>query len=359
VPFVRSATGGRHRRLAGTKYSRGGRRPHVIDLELTMPDFAKQHGAARRRELTTALLVIMTIAVGLGTAGAQQHPQPKAAEQNPRWVSIRRVFGQGDVEGDYFRINLPRTDLHVRIGDVTLDPGLELTSYVGFMPTAAGQAGVMAMGEVVARQDEVPAVLAEARRQGVRITAVHNHLLDELPRIMYLHVMTQGEAAKVASAMRAVFAATATPLAPGRKEASSTDWSAVDAILGTHSEAEGPVAEYVFQRRERLTVHGMAVKSVGTLETASEVVFQRLGGGRVATVGELYLLPAEVDPVLRTLGEHGLHVTALHNHMLDDGPPRLWVHWYTTGDAATLARGIAATLAHMNSARKAMPEGGE
>jgi len=89
------------------------------------------------------------------------------------------------------------------------------------------------------------------------------------------------------------------------------------------------------------------------LEATSEVVFQRLGPGRVATAGELYLLPSEVEPVLRALDEHGLRVTALHNHMLDDGLPHYWVHWYTTGDDASLAKSVSAVLALMNSPRKA------
>ena len=41
--------------------------------------------------------------------------------------------------------------------------------------------------------------------------------------------------------------------------------------------------------------------------------------------------------------------------MVDDMPRMYWIHWYTTGDGPTLARGVAAALARMNSARKANP----
>ena len=211
------------------------------------------------------------------------------------------------------------------------------------------------MGEIILLQSEVPAALAEAHRQGVRVTAVHNHLLNETPRIMYMHVLAEGAAETVATKLRSVFATSATPLTPPTEEPSRVDWSAIDAVLGKHDEAEGSVAEYVFPRREALRVHGMPIKSSGTIETASEVVFQQLGGGRVANTGELYLLASEVEPVLRALDAHGLHVTAVHNHMLDDGPPHYWVHWYATGDGPTLARGVAAALAHTNSAKPAMP----
>jgi hypothetical protein len=48
---------------------------------------------------------------------------------------------------------------------------------------------------------------------------------------------------------------------------------------------------------------------------------------------------------------HGLHVTALHSHMLDDGPPHFWVHWHAAGDAAMLTRGVKAALALTNRVR--------
>jgi len=298
-----------------------------------------------------AAVLLALLALGRPSA-AQGNASPDA-----RWEPIRRVFGQGESEDGYFRINLPRSDLHVRIGGDALDPGFEFTSYVGFVP-AAGRDGVMAMGEVILLDTEVPAALAAARAQGVRVTAVHNHLLGETPRVAYVHVLAEGSAATVARELRAVFAASATPLAPAPEEPARADWSAIDGVLGKHSEAHGRVAEYVFPRRERLTVHGTPVKSTGTIESASEVVFQQLGGGRVASTGELYLLGSEVAPVTQALDAHGLHVTALHTHMLDDGPPRFWVHWYAAGDGATLARGVAAALALTHGATRAESGGG-
>ena len=309
--------------------------------------------------LTGAASCASLIAATPRETAAQQRSAKDSSQHDPRWAAIRQVFGQGKAEGKYFRVNLPRTDLHVSIGADTLDPGLELTSYVGFMPGTTAT-DVMAMGEVVVREDEVPAALAEARKQGVSVTALHNHLVSESPHVMYMHVMAEGSPKAIATKMHAVFAATATPLEPEHEHeeqsANASDWSVIDGILGKHSEAEGRTAEYEFPRHERLTVHGKSVESVGTLETASEVVFQRLGPGRVATAGELYLLTSEVEPVLRALDEHGLHPTALHNHMLDDGPPHYWVHWYATGDDATLAKGVSAALALMNGARKSRSE---
>jgi hypothetical protein len=279
----------------------------------------------------------------------------KSAPVDPRWTAIRRVFGQdGESRDGYFRVNLPRSDLAVRIGSDALESPFEFTSYIGFVPV--GKNDVLAMGEYVLRDDEVANVLSELRRQGISTPAVHNHLIGEAPRIVYIHVMARGPAESVAAKLKAAFEKSGTPLEPESESASAVDWSAVDAILGKHSEATRHVAEYEFPRLEHLTVDGIPVKSSGMLETASEVVFQQLGNGRAACGGELFVLPNEIDAVARALDEHGLHVTAIHNHMVEQSPHMYWMHWYGTGDAATLARGVAAALEHTNGAHKSVSE---
>jgi hypothetical protein len=209
------------------------------------------------------------------------------------------------------------------------------------------------MGEVILLQEEVTRALIEASRQGVDVTALHNHLIGETPRIMYMHLMTEGPADSVATRLRSVIATTGAPLQQAAEpETAKPDWSAIDAILGPHTEASGKTAEYIFPRREAHAVHGVPVKSTDMLETASEVVFQELADGRMACGGELYLRPGEVQAVMDALEGAGLHVTALHNHMLDEEPKMFWMHWYGTGESTTLARGVAAALAKMNSARR-------
>lgn len=305
-----------------------------------------------RHPLIAFGLSFMTACIVAQSVRAQ--PAVQTTERDPRWTAIRRVFGQdGETHDGYFRVNLPRSDLHVRIGGDELESSFEFTSYIGFVPV--GKNEVIAMGEYVLRDDEVPSVLSELRRQGISTPALHNHLIAESPRVIYIHVMARGPAESVASKLKAAFEKSATPLKPEPESPASISWSAVDAILGTHSEAHGRVAEYEFPRHEHVTIDGVGVKSSGLLETASEVVFQQLGNGRVACGGELFLRPTEIDAVAHALDEHGLHVTAIHNHMVHETPQMYWMHWYGTGDAATLARGVAAALAHTSGASKSSP----
>ena len=300
--------------------------------------------------VTTSAMVVLSAG-----ANAQASGSKASAQSDPRWTTIARVFGQkGEAHDGYFRVNLPRTDLHVRIGNDALEPAFEFTGYVGFVPV--GQTDVLAMGEIVLRADEVNAVMAELRREHVSTPALHNHLIGEDPRIMYVHIMARGSAESVATRLKAAYAKSATPLSAPTDEPSVGDWSAIDAILGRHSEAEGHVAEYEFPRNEHLAVGGTAVKSTGMLETGSEVVFQQLGANRVACGGELFVLPGEIDAVGRALEEHGLHVTAIHNHVTEGTPHMYWMHWFGTGEGPALARGVAAALSHMNGAQKSAGE---
>jgi uncharacterized protein DUF1259 len=109
----------------------------------------------------------------------------------------------------------------------------------------------------------------------------------------------------------------------------------------------------VFPRREQITENGVAVKSTGVLETASEVVFQRLKGAQAATTGELFLAPNEITPVAQALEAGGIQVTAIHHHMVHETPKLYWLHWHGVGDPAALAQTVHAALGHAGSAAPA------
>lgn len=310
--------------------------------------------AGRRRPTACAVVrwTPLHTAALLGLASATLRAQDAGTPEapDPRWAAVGRVFGQrGETDGNTFRVSFPRTDLRVRIGDHVLAPGFELTSYVGFVPAGPGR--VLAMSEIICREDEVAGVLEEARRQGVDVPALHNHLIGESPHILYVHAMAMGAPAAVAQKLRALYARTATPMQrQDEAKGNPADYAAVSTVLGKPKEVEGGVAEYVFPRRGRLTEHGIAVPSNGAIETASEVVFQALASGRMATGGELYVAPNEVTPVVRALGAGGIRVTAIHNHTVEEAPRLYWIHWYGTGDPAALARTVKAALAQTRNA---------
>ena len=63
------------------------------------------------------------------------------------------------------------------------------------------------------------------------------------------------------------------------------------------------------------------------------------------------LIAKEVNPVLKALRDHGIEVTAIHNHMLDDQPHLFFMHFWANADALKLAEGLKAALAQINIAK--------
>jgi len=60
--------------------------------------------------------------------------------------------------------------------------------------------------------------------------------------------------------------------------------------------------------------------------------------------GDVAMLEHEVTPVLRALRAKGLNVVAIHHHMTDARPMVVFLHYYGTGPAATLAGGVRAAV---------------
>jgi hypothetical protein len=78
--------------------------------------------------------------------------------------------------------------------------------------------------------------------------------------------------------------------------------------------------------------------------TAIAINFQPTGGGKAAITGDFVLVAKEVNPVLKELLGHGIEVTALHSHMLDEQPRLFFMHFWANDDAQKLAKGLRAAL---------------
>jgi hypothetical protein len=114
---------------------------------------------------------------------------------------IEQIIGQpGQAGGGVFKITIGRPG-------VTME-GVEMTSSMG-LNTWAAFAGTEdrahVAGDVAMTAKEVNFVIRELRKGGINLTAVHNHMLDEEPRIFFLHYWGTGPAVKLAETVRAAF----------------------------------------------------------------------------------------------------------------------------------------------------------
>src|SRR6202166_3976894 len=131
---------------------------------------------------------------------------------------IDEVLGRsGQKTGDVYKVSFPRSDLHVAVHGLAIKPGLALGSWAAFLGT---DDNAMVMGDLVLLESELNPVIAKLRSSGFDISAVHNHLLEESPRVLYAHYMGHGPAVQLATSLRAALALSKTPL---EKPAATTD----------------------------------------------------------------------------------------------------------------------------------------
>jgi hypothetical protein len=268
---------------------------------------------------------------------------------------IAAALGKSGTEmpGGVYRVGLPRTDLHVTLDGVELKAGFALGSWLAFRPD--GNA-TMVMGDLVLTEAEIQPVMTKLAESGIQITALHNHLLRAQPATFYMHVLGHGDAVTLATALHDGLALSKTPFGDAGAGASASaapaldlDTAMIDRTLGAKGRAAGGVYQFGIARAETIKDGGMEVPVA--MGTAEAINFQPTGSGKTAITGDFVLTAAEVNPVLRTLRENNIEVTALHNHMLDDQPRLFFMHFWANDDAQKLGKGLRSALDKINIAR--------
>src|SRR5436190_8804752 len=358
----------------------------VPDLNLTQPAPVRSVGmtastsAMQRnafpRTIRTHLCRYLSATLGIALASTRvtvvagaQVSASTPANGGAVWAAVQQVLGgKGTMQpGNVLRFGFPRTDLQVTADGVPIKPGFALGSWVAFKRMGAGNGGdAMAMGDLVLTEDEVNPVMLALQKGGVEQTALHNHVLHESPRIMYMHIAAHGDPAKIAQAIRTALGASKTPLpqavaagdqgdaggaaAPAAQTTPlDLDTAGVARALGATGKVNGGVYQVSVPRAERITDHGMEVPPAMGVATA--INFQPTGGGKAAITGDFVMTADEVNPVIRALREHSIQVTALHSHMLTESPRLLFLHFWANDDAVTLAGGLRSALDRMKVQR--------
>ncbi|HEY2337891.1 MAG TPA: DUF1259 domain-containing protein [Burkholderiales bacterium] len=268
------------------------------------------------------------------------------------WEPVAKALGRSGTEmpGGVYRVGLGRSDLKVTLDGVQLRPTLALGSYLAFQ--RMGSDG-MVMGDLVLLQEEVNPVMKKLIDGGIEITAVHNHLLRSSPMTMYMHFSGRGDPVKLATVLRAALAESKTPLAApaaaGSPPPIDLDTAAIERTLGAKGTANSGVYGFNIPRAETIADGGMTVP----VAAGSGIVinFQPTGGGKAAITGDFVLTAKEVNPVLKTLRDDGIEVTALHSHMLEEQPRLFFMHYWANDDAQKLAKSLRAALDKVNLAR--------
>ena len=299
------------------------------------------------RLLTIPCLALLLAASQAATLRGEQEESDSSAD----WSQVEQALGRSGqlMPGDVFRIGMPRSDLRVVVEGVPVEPGFALGSYAAFK-AMSGDGNAMVMGDLVLLDEELPAVMSGIMQEGLVVTALHNHLNQVSPHVMYMHYTGMGTPVQLATSLHRALSASGTPLDDGGGPATPNpqlDQALIESILGRSGTLNGDVVQFSIPRAETLTENGMELLPAMGVTTA--INLQPTADGMAATTGDFVLIASEVNPAAAALGRYGIEVTAIHNHALADEPRLFYMHFWGNDDPSRLAQGLRAALDLTNS----------
>ena len=134
------------------------------------------------------------------TAPAAPASPPPAIDLDT--VQLDQIIGaKGQANGGVYQFGVPRRDPVTMNGMAVAPAGpLGVATGIGFQPTGNGNAAIT--GDFVMVASEVNPVIKALRAGGIEVTALHSHMLDEQPRLFFMHFWANDDAIKLAKTLR-------------------------------------------------------------------------------------------------------------------------------------------------------------
>jgi len=300
---------------------------------------------------TTKHVKLLYLFIGITALCQTTLAQTKRESRNVKSIdtlAIERIIGiKGKSNNGAYKITVPQNDLDVKVDGFKIIPAMGLGTWVAFTPT---KDGVMVMGDIVVTETDLGPVQQEIIKQGLTSTAIHNHFVRNHPNIIFMHLGGNGNTELMAQKVKAVLNKVkeirggdpSKGTASNESVQNTLDTKGLDEILGYKAEMSKGVYKYTIGRPDvKLTEHGVAVSTFLGFNTWA--AFQG-NPDKAAVAGDFTMLEDEVEPVLKALIENGIEVVALHNHMVHEQPRIFFLHYWGTGNAIQLAKGLRAAL---------------
>jgi hypothetical protein len=202
------------------------------------------------------------------------------------------------------------------------------------------------MGDLVLFEDEVSDAMSAALDAGLEVTALHNHFFFDKPKVFFMHIGGEGKLETLGKGVRAALDAVAatrkkspeprvrfaSPVVPSP---SQIDGAKVETAIGFKGTAKDGMYKVVIGRSAVVADCGCNVgKAMGVNTWAAFA-----GTDEDAVVdGDFAVLEDELQPVLRALRGGGIHVVAIHHHMVGEKPRILFLHYWGRGPVAELSK---------------------
>ncbi|HWJ27231.1 MAG TPA: DUF1259 domain-containing protein [Flavisolibacter sp.] len=299
--------------------------------------------------LKMSLVLLCVNAIQLPNAKAQ-----KSIHAKPTFMisldtsAIERIMGmKGQSSNGEYKVTIPQNDLNITVDSFKIIPAMGLGTWVAFTPSSDG---AMIMGDIIVTETDLKPVQQEAIRQGLTISAIHNHFVRNHPNVMYMHIGGSGNTEAMARKAKAVLdrikdlrgGDPAKGTASTEAVPNSLDTKKLDDILGYKGAMSKGVYKYTIGRPDvDLKEHGVKITTFFGFNTWA--AWQGTPD-HAAVAGDFTMLENEVAPVIKALVENGIEVVAVHNHMVHEQPRIFFLHYWGVGNAEQLAKGLKAAL---------------
>jgi hypothetical protein len=290
------------------------------------------------------VLALLTASLLGNVAAVRAQDQHTVALDTAKIEQLTGAKGKLDSAENAFKVSVPRGDLTVTVVGVKMTPATGFTSWAAFTP--AGDL-VMVMGDMVLQEDQINPVMSTALENGIEVTALHNHLLWDTPKVMFMHIGGLGDAEKLATGIGKVFAEIKATSGAKNSEIpksfdagkTSLDPKPIETIIGVPVEKADEVYKVTIGRTTQMDGHTVG-KTMGVNTWA---VFA--GSNDKAIVeGDFAVLESELQGVLRALRGAGIAITTIHNHMVGESPRIVFLHYWGAGSVTDLAKAFKAAL---------------
>jgi hypothetical protein len=283
--------------------------------------------------------------IGTMLASLPAEAKPAANAINGEKIEqLTGAKGKLDEKEGVFKVSVPRSDLQVTAAGVRMTPGMGLTSWASF---ARRGKETMVMGDLVLLEDQVNLVMSTALDAGLEVTALHNHFFWDSPKVMFMHIGGHGDEEMLAKAVGAVFGkinetsggkgeTTKADIDPAK---SALDPAKIEAVLGQKGDLKDGVYKVTIGRKAKM--HGTPIATTMGVNTWAAFA----GTDEKAVVdGDFAMLESELQGVLKALRGGGIDVVAIHQHMTNEEPRIMFLHYWGIGSTEALAKTLKTAL---------------
>lgn len=257
----------------------------------------------------------------------------------------------GADEGVY-KVTFPRDDVKVAVAGWQMSPFLGLGTWAAFQ---GSNEKAMMMGDTVLFEDEVNAALSAALDNGLSVTALHNHFFFDQPKVYFMHIEGEGSMEKLAAAVRKVYDSVKAIRGPAPNPGNSFDQltlkkgslpeensisaAPLNELFGISGEAKDGMLKFTIGKKS--SMDGMEIGN--TIGVNTWAAFAGSDDNAVVD-GDFAMTEDELQAVLKSLRKSGINIVAIHNHMTNETPRIMFLHYWGRGPAKQLAKAVKNAL---------------